>query len=80
MTLHIVNNTQSFSSELCAQDDVIVLIENGVYADLADMSQSVYVIQADRKARGLDIKCQQRDISYDQFVALCTEHSKVVSW
>lgn len=90
--LHTVNKSpfQNSSLENCLrvarQGDVILLLEDGVYAASAGTAKSplieqavkrhtVYAIEADLKARGLaNLVKQVRVASYGDFVDLVEQH------
>lgn len=99
-TLHTVNkspytnNTLSSCLKVCAEDDGILLLEDGVFgatssASIANELQSlikngvkVYALINDLKARGLEDKLPSHiePIDYDTFVQLTIEHRCVQSW
>ncbi len=71
--------------------DALLMIENGVYAasqtsiirQLQSMNDvSLYLLSADIEARGLaeQIRTEATLVDDQQFVALCCQHAKVVSW
>lgn len=90
--LHTVNKSpfQNSSLENCLRllqkDDMILLLEDGVYAAAAGTARSalieravqqhrVYAIEADLKARGLDRLIQGVQVaSYGDFVDLVERH------
>ncbi len=95
MLLHTVNKSPyhhtalKACAETCATDDAVVLMEDGVYGlshpDLSlilGLSTKVFAIEADCLARGIAAEnrpeCER--ISYEKFVALCTENPKQMSW
>jgi len=76
---------------VCGDNATIVLIEDGVYAAIADsdaaqrlctQAKAVYALQPDIDARGLStrIASQIRTIDYAGFVQLCCEHPTIQSW
>lgn len=71
---------------MCAENDSILLIEDGVYAvtdqQLANTRLTVYALQADIEARGLSKKMPDTITVIDDaaFVELSIKHNKVVSW
>ena len=80
-TLHLVFSRSGF--EACAKrskpHDAIVLLQDGVYADIRD--ESVTVLESDAIARGVHNRLKHVDfISMEQFVELTTRHKPVVSW
>jgi tRNA 2-thiouridine synthesizing protein B len=75
----------------CSADDAILLIEDGVYAALADSdsveslltkTSAVYALQPDIAARGLTdrIASEIKAIDYDGFVQLCIDQPKMMAW
>jgi tRNA 2-thiouridine synthesizing protein B len=95
--LHIINKSPFNNSALeeclrvCSDDAFILLIEDGVYAaiadtawakQLADRSAPVYVLTADIAARGLTERIATRFecIDYTGFVQLCCDHASIQSW
>lgn len=95
--LHTINKSPYSHQHLadclraCAADDVIVLIEDGVYAALANSEwikslsakvSAVYVLQPDVDARGLSnrIAAEANSINYDGFVQLCVDQPKMLAW
>ncbi len=94
MILHTVNRSPHQNSSLadclalCADDDAVLLIEDGVYAAIApgaalrEAPDKVYALQADIDARGLGSRLAEGVTVVDDagFVRLATEHDKVVSW
>ena len=76
---------------VCGVDDAIVLIEDGVYAALADgewlqtllsKTAAIYVLQPDAAARGLVNRLAPtiHAIDYAGFVQLCVDHPKILAW
>ena len=69
--------------------DACILIEDGVLAATQSTSEAfkdipvpVHVLEADLLARGLSGRINEKFIivNDDQFVQLCCEYSKTVSW
>ncbi len=71
--------------------DALLMIENGVYAatqtsiikQLQNINEvSLYLLSADIEARGLtqEIRTEAVLVNDQQFVELCCQHAKVVSW
>lgn len=95
MILHTVNKSP-FTSEclasclrFAAPGDVILLLEDGVYAasrgadcGLEQHTHVIYAIAADVKARGLDERLRDdvEMIGYEAFVALCTRFDVIKNW
>ena len=99
--LHTINQSPFESNllpsclRLATAGDVLVLIENGVYAAQAhnphaeNLQQTifesqikVYALQSDLQARGIqdDITANIHPISYEQFVDLVVAHHPVQAW
>jgi tRNA 2-thiouridine synthesizing protein B len=95
--LHIVNRSPFSHScladclRVCGEHASILLIEDGVYAALADSewlsrlaaeTNRIYVLDADVAARGLGEKISANisRVDYTGFVQLCCEHSSTHSW
>ncbi|MFA0812588.1 sulfurtransferase complex subunit TusB [Microbulbifer epialgicus] len=95
MTLHLVSKSPFSSSALCdcikcfAEGDVLLLIEDGVYAlrhgALQKLQNSaIYCLEADAKARGQQeltaIVSGVTMIDDAGWVKLCTQNTPIVSW
>lgn len=97
MLLHTINkspfshNALSECLRLCTDDAAIVLIEDGVYAALADAEWieqitarccKIYALAPDIAARGLDdrIAAIVNIIDYADWVELCCTHTTIQSW
>jgi sulfur relay protein TusB/DsrH len=86
MILHTINNSSALDKclGLIARDDVVVLLEDGVYIAMKSdrISANVYVIEADAKARGINQRLEPAatQIDYNQFVELSTQADKICSW
>lgn len=95
--LHIVNKSPFSHScladclRLCDAQASILLIEDGVYAALANSewasqmigkADHVYVLAGDSAARGLTDKMAADIIGVDYagFVQLCCDHHRIYSW
>ncbi len=76
---------------ICDADDIILLIEDGVYAALTNSEwikllsekvASIYVLQPDVDARGLTqrIAREVHGIDYEGFVQLCISQPKMLAW
>lgn len=90
MVLHLIQRSPFSSTALSdclniigAQDNLLFM-QDGVYIQnhpsLKSLTNSVYVLKDDLNARGLTISNTGKSISYPEFVHLCTEHEKVISW
>lgn len=93
-TLHIVSKSPHGSQALArclaalGEHDGILLIEDGVYGLTALMESGkqapVSVLKPDMQARGLLSENLDGDkvelIDYQQFVSLCADYQKSVSW
>ena len=91
MTLHIVSKSPYNSTALgdCiaafGEGDALLLIEDGVYALSGYMPEDiavgpVYCLEADVRARGLQVPENFQAIDDAGWVSLCTEHNPIVSW
>lgn len=95
--LHTINKSPYSHQHLadcirvCNADDAILLIEDGVYAALADGDwinslstkfSAIYALQADIAARGLAdrLAANINLIDYAGFVQLCVDHPKMMAW
>ena len=83
-SLHLVNNPTALQSclDVVADDDSILLIEDGVYGATGDVAKSLLVLAPDVEARGLKerISNAAESINYDKFVALVETHKPIVTW
>ena len=83
MVLHTVNKPAAWAkcSGLIAENDQVVMLEDGVYLALSEISQG-YAIRADVEARGLSgrLPDQVQLIDYGEFVRLCTQADKICAW
>ena len=96
MILHTVNKspfqqtTLAQCIERCANNDAIILLEDGVYGALqsnpqADQLSAItcFAIEADIQTRGLSTVTLIREIQlidFERFVALSCHYSLVMSW
>jgi tRNA 2-thiouridine synthesizing protein B len=97
MILHTLNKSPDHAAlnRCCAaiaSDDVLVLLEDGVYCGSASPGQqisellaqdiAVYAIKADVEARGLATRMAigVTIIDYTAFVGLCTEQASSKRW
>jgi len=95
MNLHILSQSPSKSSAMqdmltaLSAGDAIILIEDGVIAALhSALSKSsltetpIYILEADLMARGLRerVKNDITVVTDSEFVKLCCQYSKTVSW
>lgn len=76
---------------VCSTNDVILLIEDGVYASLTNSewiepllakASAVYALQPDVSARGLGDRLAAgiKTIDYAGFVQLCVDQPKMLAW
>ncbi len=76
---------------VCGPNAAIILIEDGVYAALANSetaqrlcakSKAIFALQSDIDARGLINRIEPgiKIIDYAGFVQLCCEHETIQSW
>jgi sulfur relay protein TusB/DsrH len=71
------------------KNDALVLLEDGVYQlesdrflnNAAHKNLIIRVLESDAYARGINLdKAQGLLIDYSDFVSLCIQHDKVLSW
>ena len=83
-TLHLVNNPTALQSclDVAAEDDSVLLIEDGVYGATGNVTRSLFVLAPDAEARGLKerIPNTAEPVSYDKFVTLVETHKPIVTW
>lgn len=99
-TLHTVNkspfshSTLSSCLSVCAHDDGILLLEDGVFGAMATSPSAqelknilargvkVYALRSDVRARGIEEKllAEIQLTDYDEFVQLSIQHRCVQSW
>ena len=86
MILHTFNKPACITENLgfVAADDLIVLIEDGVYAllhntGLADRD-SVLVLDVDADARGIGKSDSAQRIGYQDLVELCARADQIKNW
>jgi len=93
-TLHLINKSPGGSDAfgaclgVIAADDVILLIEDGVYGAMAGtetgraLAHIGAALSADVEARGLQERLSEgiRIVNDDDFVELCTRCERVMSW
>ncbi|UTW13498.1 sulfurtransferase complex subunit TusB [Marinobacterium rhizophilum] len=94
MTLHTLNRPPSNTALLadclraCSSGDCLLLIEDGVYCALADLKLQLpdgvtaCALAADVAARGLQSRLHDsiRQLDDADFVQLCCDHPRVISW
>lgn len=87
MTLHIVNRSPYSANALIdclasfAEGDALLLIEDGVYALGTEIAaKTIYCLEVDAQARGLQIPENVEAIDDARWVELCTQHKPIVSW
>ncbi len=92
--LHIVNKPPHSAAlrdclRLCRRDDVVLLIEDGVYAALGDAGRqllaatpNVRALREDLEARGVAARVDAGIgiVDYAGFVQLCCDHQPIQSW
>jgi sulfur relay protein TusB/DsrH len=61
-------------------EDPIVLLGDGVYAQAAAPADMTVVLADDGLVRGVKTLPELRDVDYSQLVQLTVEHAPVVSW
>ncbi len=78
VALHLVNNPTALQSCLgvAADDDSVLLIEDGVYGAAGDVARPLLVLASDVEARGLKERITKtaEPVSYVEFVALVESH------
>ncbi len=83
MAIHLVQRAQAYlpCSRARADGDVVVLLGEGVAAALID-ANDCYASDTDVVARGLVgvLPTSIKRINDAQLVALCVEHTPVVTW
>jgi sulfur relay protein TusB/DsrH len=80
-TLHLVFSRAGHAAcaDRCLKDDVVLLLQDGVYA--TDAPEHALVIASDAQARGVTAAYNSAQlIDYDRMVELTALHSPVVSW
>ena len=84
MIVHTINKVSALSlcSNLIAEGDQVVLLEDGVYLGLRPLPFLVFAIRFDVDARGLGGRLSEHteSIDYSDFVSLCGKADKVCSW
>lgn len=84
MIVHTINKVSALGlcSNLIAEDDNVILLEDGVYLGLKPLPFAVFAIRCDVDARGLSglLAAETKSIDYSDFVNLCAEADKVCSW
>ena len=84
MIVHTINKVSALGlcNNLIAEDDKVVLLEDGVYLGLQPLPFLVFAIRFVVDARGLGglLAAQTESIDYSDFVRLCAEADKVCSW
>lgn len=91
MTLHLIQKSPFQTSVLTdclniiAEDDSILFMQDGIYslqhAALNGIKNTAYALQDDLTARGI-LNCRPscQAISYQEFVAICSQHEHTISW
>ncbi len=90
MVLHLIQRSPFSSATLSdclniiGKKDSLLFMQDGVYIQnhprLPSINNTVHVLQDDLKARGLEKGSVGKSISYQEFVQLCAQHDKVISW
>lgn len=75
--LHLVYTVEAYKACLARSmpDDTLLLLGDAVYVCLQE--PSVPALEEDMDARGVR---GDNSVSYEDFVALCCDHTPVVSW
>jgi len=83
-TLHTVNRVSALASclQTAADDDSILLIEDGVYAATQPQPRALLAIDVDVQARGISSRLTENTkvIGYAEFVELTVQHNPIVTW
>lgn len=89
-TLHIINSasTKLWREMLRAvgSEDGVLLLADAVYAiEKPLLKQQIatvrcYAVDLDLQARHISVRDHIQAVSYSEFVALCAQYSKTVSW
>jgi tRNA 2-thiouridine synthesizing protein B len=81
--LYIINKSSLPTDAFCLikTDDVILLIEDGVYINNLNMTENSYALKSDVIARGLldKISSQIKLIDYEGFVELAIQHYPIIN-
>jgi sulfur relay protein TusB/DsrH len=91
MILHTLNKPPSRTElwqslvDTMADGDLLILIEDGCYhalnpSPLLAACPKVAVLTDDAEARGIEVGAGIERISYPEWVQLCTQFPKVISW
>ena len=82
--LHIVNKPAALPSclDAASAEDVVLLIEDGVYAATQKTSRTLRVLDLDAQARGVASRLSENTTlaSYEDFVRLTEQHTPIVTW
>lgn len=82
--LHVVNRSVALDAclRVARADDVILLIEDGVYAGVCRHDRPLLAIDTDVRARGLGDRLDSAVsvMTYADFVDLVVAHQPVISW
>ena len=88
MILHTINKPPSHTAlsdclAVMASDDLMLLIEDGIYC-LHEVASDhrAYVLREDLAARGLtdQLPSELKSVDYAGFVSLCAQADKVKTW
>ena len=90
-TLHTVNKTgqpMTLCLRAVSEGDAVLLLEDGVYdvllpelqTQLKSKDVSLHALTSDALGRGITIPDGCHGINYDEFVELCCQHEKVITW
>lgn len=84
MVLHTINKVAALDMcrGLIGPDDLVVLIEDGVYLALSELLFRTYALEDDLLARGLQHRNLKsvKLIGYQKFVELSVKAEKICSW
>ena len=89
-SLHTFSSRQALTASLAlvGKSDSVLLLEDAVFADYAQLLSSLpkgigcYALRDDLLARGILQRLPSGidTIGFDDFVRLCCEHDKVINW
>lgn len=83
MIVHTINKLSALSlcEHLIDGDDVVVLLEEGVYLSAQQLPGRILALDIDLAARGVTrLPGHITSVSYDQFVSLCADADNVCAW
>lgn len=84
--LHLVNHAAALEAclALAAEDDAVLLLENGVYAASSGppLGRPIHALEVDLRARGIAGRLTQDVLVIDDdwFVSLVEKHAPIITW